>query len=652
MIGGGRPPSNLAARRHSVTVLSGAYHSLRNVKLAPMDMESIGPQSIQTISENPNEPPNQVAKPLIKLLAPQAINRQSQLQPMTSKLPPLRKSSASPAPQIPASNSQDKMTAFPKAFHSNPVKGLAPLPNERISLNKPQYLGSSDILGDISSVEEAAYEQGIAVLHSCPVMIAQRPVTPPPSFTEAEMPGVISLTSRKRYSTASDIPKLPVLPPISDPTFDEIFKKKVNICSYIYDFTDTTKFQEERDLKSRALCEIVQLFEQSIDVKQLKPNLQTALFLMLEKNIFQQGPFVPDVVLSFNYTAICVENSWPHLFYCFQILNRFSQLFPDSPHLNIDTAKKAINLLSIPDNNERLQLLAFLRSYYDLHVDDRKEILAETQRKLTDYMDRQLPPYCVPPLLVLTAHIFTRNGKNLTKEFLSYLEQTVFPIIKSPHFIIFGQHYLQLINSVFVEGSIATTVFFKYLLREWNSTDPQTMVNHIDLLHYILPKVPNDVFSQYNKTIFKYFTRALLSPNIKIVLAALNIWFKPKLDQWLCDSSKIAILTMYDNMKKISESHWSKMIREKASQALSEMGKLDRNSFLKMRNSKQTSDYRKKRYEMEHHAMKNWVHIAKDIEEPWFNLQEKVLEIKNVFDFKLQEQQEKSIISLTFEKIK
>ena len=226
MLGGARPPSNLAGRRHSISTLSGFYHSLRNVQLAPMDLDSLGSSNISTISENPEGQQPPVAKPLVKLLAPMSMSRQSQLQSSSSKLPPLRQSSMSPSPPIPSTNSQERIVAFPKAFHSNPVKNLSPLPNQRITLNSPQYLGSKDFLTDIDNIEEIAYEQGIAVLHSAPVMIAQRPVTPPPSFTEAEMPGVISLTSRKKYSKIENVPKSPPLPAMKDPSFEEIFKQK------------------------------------------------------------------------------------------------------------------------------------------------------------------------------------------------------------------------------------------------------------------------------------------------------------------------------------------------------------------------------------------------------------------------------------------
>ena len=90
-----------------------------------------------------------------------------------------------------------------------------------------------------------------------------------------------------------------------------------------------------------------------------------------------------------------------------------------------------------------------------------------------------------------------------------------------------------------------------------------------------------------------------------------------KKEDWVIKHSRRIILALYDILKEISTSHWSPIVREKASAAMIEFGKLDRKSFLKARQTKPI-DILRKRYETEKTTVRGWqkvIYSVKDVNE-------------------------------------
>jgi len=453
---------------------------------------------------------------------------------------------------------------------------------------------------------------------------------------DIEPPCIISISSNRVFSSNAKFRIGPQIPSISDPSFEEIFRQKLEICSYIFDFSSPTINIEEKDIKSRSLCELVQFFEQSIEVRKISSELQSLSFQMLENNIFKQVPVFPSAVLSSQYTSVIIDPSWPHLFYAFQILNRFVQLFPESPHVNFDLAKRAISLTSLPDNNERLQLLAFLRSYFDNHPLDRNKLLVTIQHKLLDFIDGIIPPFCITPLLVLLAHIFTRSGRNPSPEYIKTIKCCVFPLILSQYLPVFSQHIMQLFNTIFIPQSPLIEDFFFFIKRFFPITDSTKLNCYYDMLFFLCTKLNEEMLKAYSKKILKRIADGISSSHFKVAEFTLQIFSKSKIDEWMVNHARHTVVYLYEAAKLSSEFHWNKDVETKAQHALAEMGRLHRHAFLKMRNQKGVSDSKRKKFEIEKNAYKNWSQLAKLVAQydDSFNIKDLINDIKTTFQMK------------------
>lgn len=590
------------------------YYAFRHMQLAPLDLDD---ENDDARSVNSMMDPT-TAELSLPLKGPVAHNVSTSALKQKSLLPPLRTASET--------NNLRKSC-------------LPPLKNGPLAI-KAKY---NPMLFQKSYPElrEPIYfdEVGPKILHIIPIAQAQRPTTPKPSPTlDNELTGAIAITCQRNFEKGEPrLAKPPPLPTFKDPMFLANLEEKIKICSLIYDFNDNGPISADRDIKSRCLCEIVQFFENPNEVKKINEDTQEKIFEMVQKNIFDQTLIFPDPLISQGYVNVVQDTGWHHLFYCYQILNRFAQLFPESPLLNMTVIRKIFFLMNIPDNNERLQLLSFLRTYYDFHNDERPALLTLTYQQLLEYVNGMLPPYCVPPLLVFTSHMFTRLNRVFTPEILKLIRQAVFPLIMSPHIYLFGQHLQQLLTSLFTTDTMIALEFYNYLLSHWLSKSTLVMSAHIELLIYVCQKIPPEQMASMSKRTFLILSQSLLTTHLRIINATLYLWLRPKLDQWVENDSRHAVTVMYDNVKRLSEHHWSPYIRDRASQVLAEMGRLNRNAFLKMRN-KNTNDSRRKRYDVEHSCMKSWAAIAKEaLNFEKYDVKKKLYEIKDLFDFKKQE---------------
>jgi len=454
---------------------------------------------------------------------------------------------------------------------------------------------------------------------------------------DTEVPKVIAFSSSRQLSVSLlHVESIPPLPNISDSDFESLFLKKLEICSEILDFTSNIIQIEEKDQKSRILCELVQFFEQSPDARKLSEKMQEETFKMIEVNIFRQNPIFPSPVITLDYSAVIIEPSWPQLFYIYQILNRFVSIFPNSPMLSIKTAKTAIYLTNLPDNNERLQLLAFLRSFYDTHPSFHKELILAVQEQLTKVVEKISPPFCVTPLLVFLSHIFNRSEKTPLPEYFQTIRTSVFPLILSKYLPLYHQHLIMLYSLIFTPASPLINQQLQFLFRFWPQTNGLKQPCYVEMLHFVTSRLsPGDLVSNI-KRILSILSSTIMSSHAKVVEASLDVLQKPKPEEWIVSHSRRVIMTLYDSVKTVAESHWSSTVQEKAGNSLIEMGKLNRKAFLKARNAKNTTEAKRKTLETERECAHNWSLVVKAASDtdPLINEKAMISEVKGYFKYK------------------
>lgn len=364
-------------------------------------------------------------------------------------------------------------------------------------------------------------------------------------------------------------------------SFDEDIRQKLEICSQICDFTLQKSHMHEKELKSHTLFELVDLFEHSSHIQNISQDLQKDIFQMIEVNVFNPNRIRKVTISDYSFTFL--EPSWSHLFYCYQIFNKFLRLFPNSALVNKELMKRILLLTELPDNNERIQLVSLLRTYYDTHQNERILILKSVESLFIDLRDDQVSHFCAMPLLQLSAYMFTRSRQEYSEYFNRLIKHSIIPIIGLKFLPFYQQSLKNFISVVLTAYPSMALELLRGIELKWPITNGTKQHQILDILILIFSKMTQEAFKPISKRVFKFLADCVLSNHSKTVEATLDIWITADEKNWVGINSRVAIKEMYENVSTISEKHWNSQISTKANLVLAAMNKLNKNSLQKIK---------------------------------------------------------------------
>jgi hypothetical protein len=188
---------------------------------------------------------------------------------------------------------------------------------------------------------------------------------------------------------------------------------------------------------------------------------------------------------------------------------------------------------------------------------------------------------------------------------------SVLPLLSSRHLPLFFVPFKQLLGLVMPVNHQIVLPTLKAFEKYWSQTNGQKQALQLDLLLSVCSKLPQPIFEVFAVRLFKFFGEFLLSPNAKLIDAILEGWINPIYGNWIAANAKRAMLEMYDNITMVSEKFWHSGTREMAVKALSEMSKIDKNTFHKVRQrQKQEKAQRHQTLYVSNNVQRRWNEIV------------------------------------------
>jgi hypothetical protein len=432
-----------------------------------------------------------------------------------------------------------------------------------------------------------------------------------PESSDGDAPEVIRFAGQLNISSdAFPVTELPPLASVNSPDFTASLLKKLEVCSLILDCSNSRIQIPEKAAKRAALTELVDLFDRDLDVRRLTPDHQTRVFQMLQKNIFEQDPSLLGPRFRVDYSITVIEHSWGHMNYCFQILNRFVRIFPDSPLMTFSLAQAAMNLTQLPDMQERMQFTIFLRGYHDTHPSERSIFLTELARCFGNLNEGVALPFCGAVLISLFGYIVSRAQSPMAREYALFYLTLILPLIGSPQLTLFAKNLSQLISSILPNNPEMVMPTMRALEKYWPATNGDKQMLVLEMLITICAKLPPAVFAPLAPRLFVFLAACLASPHYRVVGAVLDICINAVAGDWIHMNSKVAIPELVENMVVVSEKYWAKPTAEKATTALSALAKVDKALYHKIRaQQKQMKGQRQTKY-LANDCQRYWYQIA------------------------------------------
>lgn len=382
---------------------------------------------------------------------------------------------------------------------------------------------------------------------------------------DQEFPRVISLSS-SRHVLREDIlvPSLPILPSPNSTSFNKIFLEKIKICNLIFNFSQQQLQSKAKKEKSKSLIEINALLASKSESMQLSSDQKDLILNMIILNIFEQDPFTTaENMFLTTIESTFVESSWEHMSIIYKILNQFVIFYPEK--CDIDLVKKGIRLMNIPDNNERENLVLFVKNYTKVHPNQLIDIFKLLKNALTNVRYDIYTPFCVDPIISCMSIVFLTNKKLLTDIIFTHL----LPLFRHERLSLYFEKLSDIINRL-INNSIDDQInVIQYLIKHFPHNCGQKQPLFTTAIIYITNSMISRNLNPIAEILFSFISMCIRSPNSKLTESALALLMKKNLRPIIVSNYDVAVAILHEPLKWSSSLYWDKRIRDQSKAALS-----------------------------------------------------------------------------------
>jgi len=348
---------------------------------------------------------------------------------------------------------------------------------------------------------------------------------------------------------------------------EELFRKKLELCSICFDFDDATADKRGKEIKRATLLELVDYVNAPSGQKIFTDGLMPDIMDCVRANICRALPPQNDDFDPEEDEPI-LESSWPHL----QVVYEFFLRFIVSSEVNAKVAKKytdqtfcyqLIELFDSEDPRERDYLKTILHRIYGKFMSHRSYIRKTISNVFYRFVYETEKHNGIGELLEILGSIINGFAIPLKPEHLRFLQRALIPL-HMPKCV--GLYHQQLSYCIvqYMEKDPTTAVpiltgLFKYW--PWSSSSKQVLF--INELEEILELLQEEQLEQIKGELFKLLSSCLASQHFQVVERTLFLWNNETLCSQGCLSRKYTpelLPLIYSDLYEKSEHHWNQTV--------------------------------------------------------------------------------------------
>lgn len=380
-------------------------------------------------------------------------------------------------------------------------------------------------------------------------------------------------------SVASNIPaSLPiapsngyeVLPALRDvPTSDRplLFRKKVALCSVLYDFSNPSKHTKEKDLKRQTLQELV-----DFGTSKLNETAVEETFRMIYINIFRSLPVRSyDGVVGAGEAfdpeeeEPSMDPSWLHL----QLVYEFLLRYLTSQDTDIKIAKRYIDhsfilrlldLFDSEDPRERDYLKTILHRIYGLFMVYRAFMRKAINNIFYRFIFETEKHNGIGELLEILGSIINGFALPLKEEHKLFLVRALIPLHKPKCYGLYNQQLTYCIIQFLEKDSKLADTVIKGLLKFWPVTNSHKEVLLIGELEEVLEVTQAAEFQRCMVPLFRQIGRSLNSSHFQVAERALLLWNNDHVMSLVAQNRQVILPLIFSALERNSTSHWNQAV--------------------------------------------------------------------------------------------
>ncbi|GLT89832.1 hypothetical protein SLE2022_077970 [Rubroshorea leprosula] len=347
-----------------------------------------------------------------------------------------------------------------------------------------------------------------------------------------------------------------------------LFMKKLQICCFQFDFSDTLKSVREKEIKRQTLLEIVD-FIQSGSGK-ITEVCQEGMIKMVGVNIFRclppashentgQEPTDPDEEEPY------LEPSWSHLQLIYELLLRYvvssdTDTKVAKRYIDHSFVLKLLDLFDSEDPREREYLKTILHRIYGKFMVHRPFIRKAINNIFYRFIYETERHSGIGELLEILGSIINGFALPMKEEHKLFLARALLPLHKPKPIALYHQQLSYCITQ-FVEKDfkLADTVI-RGLLKYWPLTNCQKEVLFLGELEEVLEATQSAEFQRCMVSLFRQIARCLNSSHFQVAERALFLWNNEHIVSLIAQNRKVILPIIFEALEKNIKSHWNQVV--------------------------------------------------------------------------------------------
>jgi serine/threonine-protein phosphatase 2A regulatory subunit B' len=393
-------------------------------------------------------------------------------------------------------------------------------------------------------------------------------------------PAGSQMTSKKPSTGGprSSIPPMEVLYDTNKPLFlfrdvvaserQNLFIKKLHLCSYTFDFTDATAQVREKEIKRQTLLELVDY------VNQGQGKFTEAVFedisYMLAQNLFRGLP-PSNYEITGNAAGDnlepeeeepTLEPSWPHL----QIIYEFLLRYVVSNEVDAKVGKKYIDntfvlklleLFDSEDPRERDYLKTILHRIYGKFMVHRPFIRKAINNIFFRFIYETERHNGIAELLEILGSIINGFALPLKEEHKVFLQRALLPLHKPKCVAMYHQQLSYCITQFVEKDPRLADAVLNGLLKYWPVTNSQKEVLFLGELEEVLELTQAAEFVKTMIPLFRRISTCINSSHFQVAERALFLWNNDYIVNLVAQNRHVLLPVCFGAFERNARNHWN-----------------------------------------------------------------------------------------------
>ncbi|CAH1767535.1 14080_t:CDS:10, partial [Entrophospora sp. SA101] len=373
-------------------------------------------------------------------------------------------------------------------------------------------------------------------------------------------------SSRFHVTEKVELEKLPNFNEVSPDKRQELFLRKLNQCSVIFDFNDASADLKGKEIKRSTLAELLEYIttNRGVITEPIYPEVVSMFAVNLFRTIPPQVNPIGDAFDPEEDEPV-LELAWPHL----QIVYEFFLRFIESPDFNTNIAKKYIDpqfilqlleLFDSEDPRERDFLKTTLHRIYGKFLNLRAFIRRSINNVFFQFIYETERHNGIAELLEILGSIINGFALPLKEEHKTFLTKGLIPLHKVKSLILYHPQLAYCVVQFLEKDPTLTEEVICGLLRYWPKVNSPKEVMFLNEIEEILDVIEPQEFIKIQVPLFQQIARCVSSPHFQVAERALYYWNNEYIVNLIGDNVNIILPVMFPSLYQNSKAHWNRTI--------------------------------------------------------------------------------------------